>query len=138
MVVVLALYSFQDVFASVIEGFSGCFCKEGQSYCLPVVVLLSHGKANINIMCEKAHAVLVFVFLPLSHCRPVFGVGRDGRAHCYCGSNTEGTTEWTERRGNTIGDGQVPFCVFGQGLSVVIISARMGQCIDFAVALMAS
>lgn len=79
-----------------------------------------------------------FVLLPLTHRRPVFGVCRDGRAYCYSRPNTEGTAEWTERRGNTIGDGQVPFCVFGQGLSVVIISARMGQCIDFAVALMAS
>lgn len=78
------------------------------------------------------------MLLQLTHRRPVFGVCRDGRSYCYSRPNTEGTAEWTERRGNTIGDGQVPFCVFGQGLSVVIISACMGQCIDFAVALMAS
>lgn len=54
MVVVPAPYSFQDVLACVIEGFSGCFRNERQSSCLPAVVLLSHGKANTNIMCEKA------------------------------------------------------------------------------------
>lgn len=62
MVVVLALYSFPDVFACVIEGFSGCFCNERQSGCLPAVVLLSHGKANSNIMCETAWLIALLCF----------------------------------------------------------------------------
>lgn len=44
-------------------------------------------------------------------------VSRDGRAHSDGSSDTEGTTEGTEWRGDPAGDGKVPLCVFGQGLS---------------------
>lgn len=44
-------------------------------------------------------------------------VSRDGRAHSDSGSNPQRTTEGTEWRGDPAGDGKVPFCVFGQGLS---------------------
>lgn len=56
---------------------------------------------------------------------------RDGRSHCDGRSNPERSAEWTQRRRDAAGDGQVPFCVFGQGLPLVIISCNIAQCIDF-------
>lgn len=43
-------------------------------------------------------------------------VCRDGRSHSDGCSNTEGSAERTEWRRDAAGDGQVPFCVPGQGL----------------------
>ena len=54
--------------------------------------------------------------------RADFGTCRDGCAHGNRGPDTERTTEWTERRGNAAGDGQVPLCVFGQGLSPLTVT----------------
>lgn len=44
-------------------------------------------------------------------------MSRDGRAHGDGGSDSEGSAEGTERRGDAAGDGEVPFRVLGQGLS---------------------
>lgn len=52
----------------------------------------------------------------------LFLVLRDGRSHCDGCANTERSAERTERRRDAAGDGQVPFCVFGQGLTLAIIS----------------
>lgn len=62
-------------------------------------------------------------------------VFRDGRSHGDGCSNTEGSAERTEWRRDAAGDGQVPFCVFGQGLTrLLLYMYNMAQCIDLAVA----
>lgn len=48
-------------------------------------------------------------------------VSRDGRAHGDGSSHTQGSTEWREWRGDAAGDGKVPFCIFGQGLSWLLL-----------------
>lgn len=44
-------------------------------------------------------------------------VFRDGCAHGNSSSDTEGSAQRTQWRGDAAGDGAVPFCVFGQGLT---------------------
>lgn len=47
----------------------------------------------------------------------LFLVFRDGRANSNSRSDTQGSAERAERRGDTAGDGALPLCVFGQGLT---------------------
>lgn len=48
-------------------------------------------------------------------------VCRDGCPHSDSSSDTEGSAEQAQWRRDTAGDGQVPFCVISQGLSVIIM-----------------
>lgn len=50
-------------------------------------------------------------------------VSRDGCSHGDGGSDPEGSAEWAEWRGDTAGNGQVPICLFGQGLIELLYSA---------------
>lgn len=51
----------------------------------------------------------------------LFLLFRDGRSHGDGCSNTEGSAERTEWRRDAAGDGKVPFCVFGQGLTLTLL-----------------
>lgn len=62
----------------------------------------------------------------------LFLVFRDGRANSNSRSDTQGSAERAERRGDTAGDGAIPLCVFGQGLTRLLFffSYWVEQCID--------
>lgn len=59
-------------------------------------------------------------------------VFRDGRANSNGRSDTEGSAERAERRGDAAGDGALPLCVFGQGPTWLLFffSYWVEQCID--------
>lgn len=67
-----------------------------------------------------------FVSRPLGETNAILTVDllsvfRDGHSHGDGCSNSEGSAERTQRRRDAAGDGQVPFCVLGQGLTWFII-----------------
>lgn len=76
--------------------------------------------------------VFMFVMRSLPLCLPegnmnltltvdLFSMYRDGCSHCDGCSYTEGSAERTEWRGDAAGDGQVPLCVSGQGLTRLLL-----------------
>lgn len=48
-------------------------------------------------------------------------VFRDGGANSDSRSDTEGSAERAERRGDAAGNGAIPLCVFGQGLTQLLV-----------------
>lgn len=88
---------------------------------------------HMSKKCQISHVgVCVFshAWREITNHRPDFGTSRDGRSHGYSHPDTERTAEWTERRGDAAGDGQVPLRVFGQGPSRVLTSNCWGRFTD--------